>query len=324
MQTAQLTRVDSVTVGGTTVKRPVVTLSTATQGVFSNGELAGNLGYGMLHRFVFTLDYEHREGYFSEVPGLPVTDAYNRSGLSLAQNEADAVYASEVNLGSPSQRAGLRVGDVIVSINGESAKAISRSKLSDPLYGDAGMPVSVSVLRDGQEQTVRFKLEELLYVNGPLTPLIEKLSAFPPEIDAVTGAWTCKGTFRGGKPHESTYAAKCILNGTWLELTEHDTLPATGYDAKYLIGYDAERKRLIEFDANTFGAATYTSAIGWTEGSLTMTSEPAANAAAPYALNRFRYSTPSLGSLVIDWDISKHAETPDWVTADHLVCRRSK
>jgi hypothetical protein len=31
--------------------------------------------------------------------------------------------------------------------------------------------------------------------------------------------------------------------------------PATGYVAKYLIGYDTEHKKLVEFDANNFGAA---------------------------------------------------------------------
>ncbi len=310
-QTAQLTRVDSVSLGNSAVKRPLVTLSTGSQGAFSNGELAGNLGYQFLHRFVFTLDYEHRVGYFSEVSGVPASDPYNRSGLSLDRNEAGALYASRVNQGTPAQKAGMHVGDVIVSINGESAKTIARSTLNDLLSGDLGTPVSVVVLRDGKEQVIRFELAELLPMNGPLTPLLEKLSALPPDSDSVTGTWTCKGSFRGGRPHESTYAAAPILNGTWLELTEHDTVPATGYDAKYLIGYDSDRKRLVEFDANTFAAATYTSGAGWTHGSLTMTSEPTANAVAPYALNRFRYSIPSAGLLVIDWEISKHAESPE-------------
>ena len=45
MQPAQFTRIDSVTVGGTAAKRPLVTLSTATQESFPTTNLAGNLEY---------------------------------------------------------------------------------------------------------------------------------------------------------------------------------------------------------------------------------------------------------------------------------------
>lgn len=323
-QAAQLTRINSLALGGSVVKEPIVTLSTASQGLFSNGELAGNLGNEFLRRFVFTLDYEHRIAYFSEAADFAAPDRYNRSGLSLDRNEAGAVYASQVNQDTPSQNAGIRVGDVVMSIDGEDARSTARSRLSDLLSGDAGRLVSVTVLRDRKEQTIRFALAELLPLGGLLSPLVEKLSALPSDVASVTGTWACRGTFRGGKPHESTYAAMPVLNGTWLELTEHDTVPATGYDAKYLIGYDADHKRLTEFDANTFSAATYTSLEGWRDGTLTMSSEPSMKAAAPYRLNRFRYSVPSPGTLMIDWEISKSADSPEWVTADHLVCSRSE
>jgi hypothetical protein len=49
-------------------------------------------------------------------------------------------------------------------------------------------------------------------------------------------------------------------------------VPATGYVAKYLIGYDPEQKRLVEFDANNFEAATYVGDTGWQNQVLTMTS----------------------------------------------------
>jgi hypothetical protein len=50
-----------------------------------------------------------------------------------------------------------------------------------------------------------------------------------------------------------------ILGGKWLELTEQDIEPATGSLVKYLIGYDSQQQPLVEFNANDFGAATYTS-----------------------------------------------------------------
>ncbi len=147
-------------------------------------------------------------------------------------------------------------------------------------------------------------------------------SLLPPAIASFPGTWNCKGSFRNGKPHESIYTTEVILAGKWLRLTEKDTLPATGYAAEYLIGYDGESKRLIEFDANTFGAATYTSADGWQAGTLTMTSSASTNPGEPYALNRFRYSFPSADIFEIDWQVSRTTRE-SWVSSDHLSCKRS-
>jgi hypothetical protein len=108
-----------------------------------------------------------------------------------------------------------------------------------------------------------------------------------------------------------------------LELTEQDVEPATGYLAKYLIGYDPQQKRLIEFDANNFGAATYASADGWVNGVLTMTSAVSDDPKAPYAANRFLYSITPAGTFTMDWQVSKTSALK-WTQGDHLACQRDK
>jgi hypothetical protein len=90
--------------------------------------------------------------------------------------------------------------------------------------------------------------------------------------------------------HKSIFTGSVILGGKWLELTEHDTQPATGYLSKYVIGYDSQQKHLVEFDANNFGAATYASDTGWQNQVLTMTSPLSTNPKASYVLNRFQYT----------------------------------
>jgi hypothetical protein len=97
--------------------------------------------------------------------------------------------------------------------------------------------------------------------------------------------------------------------------------PATGYVAKYLIGYDAQRKQLVEFDANNFSAATYTSDQGWSNGVLTMTSPVSQDAGAAYVANRFVYSITGPDAFTVDWQISKTAVL-NWVPGDHLACKR--
>ncbi len=107
------------------------------------------------------------------------------------------------------------------------------------------------------------------------------------------------------------------------ELTEIDVLPSTGYTAKYLIGVDPEHKRVVEYDANNFGAAVYTSSDGWQGAVLTMTSEVSKNGQAPYAVNRFVYSIVDQDTFTVDWQISKTPEA-QWTTADHLACKRRR
>ena len=147
-------------------------------------------------------------------------------------------------------------------------------------------------------------------------------SALPPAPFSFSGQWQCQGTFRAGKPHEATFTGSVVVGGKWIELTETDTLPSTGYTAKYLIGVDPEHRRLVEYDANNFAAATYTSTDGWQGQVLTMTSESSQNAQAPYAVNRFVYSIAGQDAFHVDWQIRKAAEG-QWTTADHLACRRT-
>ena len=145
------------------------------------------------------------------------------------------------------------------------------------------------------------------------------IEALPPGFQ-FAGTWQCEGTFRSGTLHRAEFTGAIILGGKWLELTERDIAPATGYVAKYLIGYDAQANHLVEFDANNFGAAVYTSDSGWQNGSLTMTSPISTDPKAAYAANRFIYAVAN-DSFSVDWQISKTSDLT-WAQANHLTCKR--
>ncbi|MGI8770403.1 MAG: hypothetical protein ACR2JE_03100 [Acidobacteriaceae bacterium] len=145
--------------------------------------------------------------------------------------------------------------------------------------------------------------------------------AAAPQGFQFAGHWGCTGSFRSNKIHRSAFDGAMVLGGKWLELDEQDIEPATGYVARYLIGYDPQQKRLVEFDANNFGAATYSSPTGWQGGALTMTSLVSEDPKAPYVANRFRYSIGGPDTFTVDWEISK-TSAMTWSLADHLVCKR--
>jgi hypothetical protein len=161
-----------------------------------------------------------------------------------------------------------------------------------------------------------------LWVGSAWTQEAKPLTVAPDGGFKFQGAWDCAGAFGNGKTHRSTYTGSIILGGKWLELGEQDIEPATGYLAKYLIGYDAQQKRMVEFDANNFGAATYSSTNGWQNGMLTMTSQVSEDAKAPYVANRFVYSISAPDGFTVDWQIEKTAAS-NWITSDHLVCKRA-
>ena len=148
------------------------------------------------------------------------------------------------------------------------------------------------------------------------------LSALPPDGFRFDGEWNCVGEFRGGKVHKASFVGSTRIAGKWLQLEERDVEPATGYVATYLIGEDLQNRRLVEFDANNFGAATYASEAGWQNGILTMTSAVSPDAKASYALNRFVYTLMGVDGFSVDWQISKTVAS-QWTQADHLLCQRA-
>ena len=82
----------------------------------------------------------------SQLP-LAADDGY--LGVGLEKKEAD-VEVSQLFLGSPAEKAGLKVGDKIISIDGKGVKepldVISRVKFHKP-----GDPLAFKIVRDGKE-----------------------------------------------------------------------------------------------------------------------------------------------------------------------------
>jgi hypothetical protein len=164
-------------------------------------------------------------------------------------------------------------------------------------------------------------LLSLANLNTAFAQVEPAVSAMPANSFQFTGTWDCAGSFRNGKVHRSTFRTSVILQGKWLELAEQDIEPATGYVAKYLIGYDPQQKQLIEFDANNFGTATYRSEQGWKSGVLMMSSPVTQDAKAPYVADRFVYSIADPDTFRVDWQVRRNL-TSEWSPADQQVCKR--
>src|SRR5262249_34805184 len=82
---------------------------------------------------------------------------YSGIGSTIAQRNGKVYIMSPFD-GTPSHKAGIRYGDQIVEINGESTESWSSLQVSNNLLGKEGTPVTVKVARLGVAQPLEFKL----------------------------------------------------------------------------------------------------------------------------------------------------------------------
>src|SRR5215471_4169643 len=81
---------------------------------------------------------------------------YSGIGSTIAQRN-DKVYIMSPFDGTPAHRGGIRYGDQIIEINGESTEGWSSQQVSQKLLGPEGTPVAVKVARLGSSQPLEFK-----------------------------------------------------------------------------------------------------------------------------------------------------------------------
>jgi len=60
--------------------------------------------------------------------------------------------------GTPSYRAGIRPGDVIIAVDGKTTENLTTPDVADMLKGPKGTPVKVTILREGSEKPMEFAL----------------------------------------------------------------------------------------------------------------------------------------------------------------------
>ena len=147
-----------------TVNKPVVELSTDTKGGFAEASLAGNIGAGILKRYVVTLDYEHRVMYLKPVTEtVRDLDTFDRSGMWINLADDGGFAVVDVTPNAPAAEAGLRAGDEIVAVGGEATSSLKLYDVRRMLRNmPAGSMVKLTVKRDGGTSDVTVTLRDLI------------------------------------------------------------------------------------------------------------------------------------------------------------------
>ncbi len=152
---ARVGRAENLKLGAADVKGPVTLLATATSGPYAQEGFAGNVGYGVLRRFAIVFDLPREQLYLEPNAALADADVFDRSGLWV-EPAGKGLAIVEAVAGAPGAQAGLKAGDVIVAIDGESAAGMPLAKAREQLRAAPGTRVRVK-LANGSERTLTLR-----------------------------------------------------------------------------------------------------------------------------------------------------------------------
>ncbi|HEV8407657.1 MAG TPA: PDZ domain-containing protein, partial [Sphingomicrobium sp.] len=156
-------RIPKLSLGPVKVRSIVAGLNEDKGGSLSDPNYEGNLGSGLLKRFVVTFDYRRETMYLKSLNPPPLdAGAFDRSGMWI--NAADVGYrVVNVSAGGPAEQAGLVMGDLITAIDRKPALPDGLADARLLLRSlPAGTAVTISLTRDGQQRTTRMILRDLI------------------------------------------------------------------------------------------------------------------------------------------------------------------
>jgi PDZ domain/Aspartyl protease len=156
-------RAGELSLGSISTPQPIASFSEAERGAFSDSNYEGNVGSGLLKRFVATFDYPGRTLYLKPAQSLDAdVGAFDRLGIWINLAEG-GMAVMDLAADGPAAQAGLKVGDVITAIDGEvvSARSLSdvrRSLKTAPL----GRPLAIAYSRAGTSAVAQVVPRDLI------------------------------------------------------------------------------------------------------------------------------------------------------------------
>lgn len=120
----------------------------------------GAIGGEVLSRFNIIFNFPGEEIYIKKNGSFKRPSNYDMSGITLKAKGAQlrTYEISELRNGSPAQKAGLALGDIIVAINGLVTKKFDLNQVNGFFNKKEGKKVSIMFERDGKRMKKSFRL----------------------------------------------------------------------------------------------------------------------------------------------------------------------
>jgi predicted aspartyl protease len=158
-------RLDSIDLNGLKVENPIATVTEAEGG--ANGTKANYdylLGADVLKRFTLTLDYANKRVYLKPNSEAGKPFEADKSGLRLLAGGPDlrSYTIAGVLPGSSSDQAGLKSGDILISIDGMAANSKSLQEWRDYLRFSKQKTWTVIVDRKGEKIEAKVEVRPVI------------------------------------------------------------------------------------------------------------------------------------------------------------------
>ncbi len=134
-----------------------ITLSSDEAGVSSYEQYLGILGAEIIKRFNIILDYGDKKIYLKPNNFYKNAFDFSFTGFTMDKNDKGEMYISEISIEGSAYRKGIRKGDIIVSIDGNS-----NANIFSELLKQEGKKVKILLKQGDKLVKVKLKLERLL------------------------------------------------------------------------------------------------------------------------------------------------------------------
>lgn len=124
----------------------------------------GSIGGELLSRYTTTYDYKNNKLYLRKNYHFKRHFEFNLSGIDLVAEGPNFKTFRVIHVikGSTAEAAGLMTGDIILRINGNYAAKTNLSEINSTLRLRPGHRIDLLVYRQGEFETIRFKLQRLI------------------------------------------------------------------------------------------------------------------------------------------------------------------
>lgn len=160
---AVLARIKEFELGTYAVLEPIAVFARGNSLADRNGQLAGEIGGGMLRRFVATFDYRHQQIILDSSSDFRMDETEDMSGIVILASGPDLkrFEVAQVWPGTPGADAKIQKGDVIAGINDEAAADMSLAEIRR-LFRQPATRYKLLIQRGSQTLTVNMQMRHLL------------------------------------------------------------------------------------------------------------------------------------------------------------------